>query len=123
MAALFSRIAGRLPKHGRDVAVELVLYRMGSCGWPVATTCNLAWAERGTRGGRWGAPARARCLWRTRHRSGSPCIPRSAMHRGPTVCKCASRPARMDGGGAATLWMCTANEEAGLYGTRLSREC
>jgi len=58
-----------------------------------------------------------------RHRSGSPCIPRSAMHRGPTVCKCASRPARMDGGGAATLWMCTANEEAGLYGTGLSREC
>lgn len=78
MAALFSRIAGRLPKHGRDVAVELVLHRMGSCGWPVATTCNLAWAERGTRGGRWGAPARARCLWRTGTGAGpraSPALP------------------------------------------------
>jgi len=33
-----------------DVAFELVLDRMVSCGWPVGTTCNLAWPERGTRG-------------------------------------------------------------------------
>jgi len=61
VAALCSRTAGPAPQAppGRptasplrltDVAFELVLDRMVSCGWPVGTTCNLAWPERGTRG-------------------------------------------------------------------------